>query len=103
MEFSHARTRTNNIALGTVIGVLTPMLVFVIFYLIQGLPAGESFYTFYFKYYIRSVLPNILSLCAIPNVLFFWLFLQKRNYQTSKGIILSLFILLIWVLIEKVF
>ncbi len=96
------KSKFNNIPVGIILGLLTPLVIFLIFYLVQGMPADMSLHSFIFQYSIRNVLPNILSLCAIPNLLIFWLFLQKGNYLSSKGIIIAIFILLIWVIIEKV-
>ncbi len=97
------KSKFNNIPIGIVIGILTPIVVFLIFYLATGVSAGESLHDFIFKYKVRSVLPNIMSLCAIPNALLFWLFLQKGNYYTTRGIIIALFMMMLWVVVEKVF
>ena len=97
-----AKSKYNNIPLGIILGLVSPIIVFLLFYAVKTIEEPMGLLLFIKQYYFRSVLPNILSLCAIPNLLIFWLFLQKGRYLSSRGVIISIFLLLIWVIIEKI-
>lgn len=49
-----------------------------------------SFITQFFRFLILGhVLSAVLSLCLIPNLGLFFIFVNKEYYKTTRGIILS--------------
>lgn len=62
-----------------------PLIVFFAVYLFgySGTPFGE-----FLQYaFVMRALPKILSLCAIPNLAIFYLFLNKEYWRATRGVI----------------
>ena len=92
--------RFDNIWLGTVIGVATSAISILAFYLIK-------FTEISLIEYIRLLLQNrylfapIVSLAGIPNLVIFYLFINRDKYKTARGVILATFILVAVVVVIK--
>jgi hypothetical protein len=82
------KLKFNNFILGTIAGLLLPFLSLFFYWL-----RSYKFITFipqFFKFMLLGhILSAILSLCLIPNLGMFFLFLNKEYYKTTRGIILS--------------
>lgn len=91
----------NSIALGIILGLLTIAVVLFFFYLsqFQAYPFSE-----YFDKVIhnKKILAPMISLAGVPNLVLFFLFLNKNKYQTARGLIIATFILVILVILAKV-
>ncbi|MDR2039889.1 MAG: hypothetical protein LBQ60_18360 [Bacteroidales bacterium] len=93
--------RWNKLWIGLVSGIALPLLLFFIFYLIMyaHIPFGE-----YLVYSAKMrALPKILSLCAIPNLIIFYLFLNKEYWYATRGIIAATLLLTLGVVAVKLF
>ena len=77
--------RWNKFWTGLALGIALPLVVFLLVYLIgySRTPFGEFLQ---FAFVIRA-LPKILSLCAIPNLAIFYLFLNKEYWYATRGVI----------------
>ena len=77
--------RWNKFWIGLTLGVVLPLVVFMMVFLIGygQMPFGE-FLMVSFK---MKALPKILSLCAIPNLIIFYLFLNKEFWWATRGVI----------------
>lgn len=90
----------DNLWLGTVIGVATAAVSILVFYFIKftEISLGE---------YIQLLLQNrylfapIVSLAGIPNLVIFYLFINRDRYKTARGVILATFILVAAVIVIK--
>ncbi|MHB8260531.1 MAG: hypothetical protein ACYDCN_02060 [Bacteroidia bacterium] len=84
-------TKLNNFVLGIISGLLVPIIFLFIYWLWSF--KYMSFIPHFFKFLlIGHVLSAVLSLCLIPNLGLFFLFVNKEYYKTTRGIILSTFI-----------
>lgn len=91
--------RWNKFWIGFVLGLVLPVIVFLIFYLVKfsHVAFGE-----YLEYSVRmKALPKVLSLCAIPNLIIFYVFLQKEYWRTTRGVIGATLAYTVGVLILK--
>ena len=79
----------NNFWLGLGAGLLLPFLTLVIY-------RQWSWKSFGFKHFVKymidhGVLTGILSLCLLPTLGLFFLFINKEKYKTCRGILLATF------------
>ena len=90
---------TNTIGLGTTLGVIVPVVSFVIVYLFRE--TELSFMEYLKTLYFLKVLPKLMSLCLLPNLVLFFVFLWSDRLRAAQGVILSLFIIGLPIVILK--
>ena len=83
---------------GLIAGLILPLLTVLGFYLIR-FSGNKTITEFieYLRYY--DVTTKIISLCVLPNLLLFFVFMWTNRYEPAKGVILSALIYTIFVLI----
>jgi hypothetical protein len=77
--------RWNNFWIGLALGVVLPLFVFTGIYLVKFLHFSLSEVISYTN--LNRTLPKLFSLCVFPNLLIFYLFLNKEFWKTTRGII----------------
>lgn len=85
------RSRFDSVSIGLVVGILVPMLSLLLFY-------STSFAKVPFGFFLRhtaqiEVLPKLISLCGIPNLGVFFLFIWRNHYYLARGVIMATLIL----------
>jgi hypothetical protein len=82
------RTRLNNFITGIIAGLLLPFISLCGYWLysFKFLNFIPQFFNFLL---LGRVLSAVLSLCLIPNLGMFFLFINKEYYKTTRGILLS--------------
>ena len=82
------KPKLNNFILGIISGLLLPFISALIYWLwsFKYMKFIPQFFNFLM---LGKVLSAILSLCLIPNLGLFYLFVNKGFYKTTRGIILS--------------
>ena len=99
-NIQNRRSKYNNIPLGLALGLFLPIIIFILIWAYNT--GGDIPLTEYYNTHKEaSVHTNIISLCTIPNLLLFYIFLQKNRYYTVRGVILSVFIIVFWVIFTK--
>ncbi len=93
--------RWNVFWIGLILGLILPFICFLAFYLIKfaQVPFGE-FLVYSAK---MRALPKVLSLCAIPNLIIFYIFLQKEYWRATRGVIAATLLYAVAVLAIKLF
>lgn len=100
-ETSKPKSAMNNLWTGTAIGLIVPFAVVFIFFKLKFPHVTLSYII---DYSIRmQALPKIISLCVIPNLGIFFFFMGKNYLRSARGIILSTFIITLFVLALKLF
>lgn len=83
------RINWNNFWLGAVTGLLLPIISIFTYWAWSF--KYMRFYPQFFKFLMDGgVLSAVLSLCLIPNLGLFFLFLNQEKYKTTRGIILTM-------------
>ncbi|HEX2936207.1 MAG TPA: hypothetical protein VHO72_12715 [Bacteroidales bacterium] len=100
-ETSKPKSATNNIWTGTAIGLIVPFAVVFVFFKLK-FPQHTIEYIIDYSLQMRA-LPKIISLCVIPNLGIFFLFMKINYLFSARGIILSTFIMTLFVLVLKMF
>lgn len=96
-----AKSKYNNIWLGLSLGLAIPVItIFVFSFFKSDVDNFKSYIEFVWSI---SALSNILSLCAIPNLAIFYLFLNKELYYSVRGVIFATLIWAVLVVITRYF
>jgi hypothetical protein len=84
------KSKVNNIYLGIILGLIVPAVTVVLVYKIRFNQFNlEEFINLFVQ---RKVLSSLLSLCVIPNLLVFMIFIWLNYLYTARGVLLSTFI-----------
>jgi uncharacterized membrane protein len=89
----------DKLVLGLVLGILTPIIVLLVYYKI-------NFYylridTFLFEAFMKRIFLPLLSLCVVGNLAVFFLFIQTERNYSARGVLLATLLYAIVVFILK--
>ena|SRR5690554_2308861 len=97
--------RFDNALLGLVLGIVFPLLALVVMYFFRF---GDYSMSKYFSMFVDLKNPYLLneaskvvSLSMIANLIPFYFFLNRKFYQTTKGVIIASFFYVILILMYK--
>jgi len=93
------RSRIDRLVVGFIIGLLVPIIFFMIVYQIKY--ANIDFVTYIRKTWEMKIFLKILSVCVFPDLGFFLLFYRRKYDMAARGVILATFIYAFAVLIAK--
>lgn len=96
-----AKSKYNNLWLGLALGLAIPIITIFIFSFFKS--DVDNFKSYIEFVWSISALSNILSLCAIPNLAIFYLFLNKELYYSVRGVIFATLIWAVLVVITRYF
>jgi hypothetical protein len=89
----------DNLKLGLLLGILAPAITMLVIYLVQF---TEYNFTELINVLIsKRVFTKIVSLCAIPNLALFFLFLNKNYFRAARGVLLATVLFALFVFITK--
>lgn len=84
------KSRFNNVYLGAILGVLVPVITVLLAYKIRFNQYNpEEFLNLLVQ---KRLLSSLLSLCVIPNLLVFFIFIWLNYLYSARGVLLSTFI-----------
>lgn len=94
------RSKYNSLVLGLIFGLIVPVILVFVFYLLKypDLNTGE----FLRLFFDLKILTHLISLCAIPNLIIFFIFIGRNYYLSARGVILATFIIVAIVLIIRI-
>lgn len=95
----------DNALLGLLIGLLFPLLGVALLYFLWGNNASFAkylamFVTFDFPSQMNAS-SKVLSLSVIANLIPFYFFLNRRRYQTVKGLLISMVLFFVLIVLYK--
>lgn len=96
------KKKFDNIWIGAIIGLCAPLFTLFIFYLIRY--NHLTFSEFYYRILLANgiVTPSI-SLCAIINLLMFFIFIWTNRNHSARGVLLSTIVYMGYVMYKKNF
>lgn len=78
------------VTVGTVIGVVSPLIIVPITMLVIAWAQNFYFSVLWSKFFSDlAVMSKFLSLSIIPNLVWFYFFLNKERYDLARGIIIG--------------
>jgi len=89
----------NSVLTGVIAGILIPMLAILIFFSTKY--PNESFKDLVTLSLKIRVLPQLISICVVPNLGLFFLFMWRNHLYSARGVILATFIITVGVLLIK--
>ena len=81
------------------LGILAPVLTMAIIYILKFTDSNLSELVDLLVQ--KRVFTKIISLCVIPNLALFFLFLNKFLYKSARGILLATILFAIFVFVTK--
>lgn len=93
------RTRFDRILTGWLIGILFPLLIFLITYEIKY--SEMDFMIFIRNMWQMKIFLKLLSICVFPNLAFFFIFYHLKYDMAARGVIMATFMYAFLVLIAK--
>jgi hypothetical protein len=93
------KPKYDSILLGTIIGLLAPVIVFLTYYLIVF--KGMNFSAFYRYLSSGEIFLPVISLCNVPNLLIFFIFIWTKRDKSARGVLQATFIYAIYICIMK--
>ena len=90
--------RFDKLLYGLVPGLLLPVIAFTVFWLLSSELGISSFLA---RLHMLGILPKILSLCAIPNLLLFFLYIWTNRNFSARGVIYATMIVAFAMLVLK--
>lgn len=80
-------------------GLLMPMIVFIIVYVLKG--ENQPLSQYISGLWMFDVLIKLLSLCVFPNLLLFLFFIRKKYDRAARGVLMATFVYAFIVLFSK--
>lgn len=78
------------ITAGMLIGLLTPVIAIPLVIWLISLAQNFMFAQLWYKFTVdSSVQSKFLSLACLPNLLWFYLFLNRERYDLARGVIIG--------------
>ncbi len=94
--------KKDNLSLGILLGLLTPVIGFFLYYLFVFMPKHIGWGQFIEVLRSnRQMIPKVISMCLLLNGLIFYFYTQKRKDITAKGIFLVTMLYAISILLLK--
>ena len=79
----------NTEQLGIITGLIVPLIVIIGFYEYRG---AESIGVFFEKIVRVGIFSELVSLCVVPNLLLFFIFMWSNRLKSARGVIGATFI-----------
>ncbi|NIG53141.1 hypothetical protein [Chitinophaga sp. Cy-1792] len=94
--------KKDNLPLGILLGLVTPILAFFVYYLVAVMPKNIDLWNFLGQLRDnRQLIPKLVSICLLLNGLVFYLYTKERRDITAKGIFLVTMLYAIGILLMK--
>ncbi|BBE20023.1 hypothetical protein AQPE_4214 [Aquipluma nitroreducens] len=94
------RNTADRLLVGWVIGIVVPLLFFLVFY--QMKYSEMQFMVYLRNVWDMKIFLKIISLCVFPNLGFFFLFYRNKYDMAARGVIMATFMYAFLVLIAKI-
>lgn len=94
--------KKNKLSLGILLGFLTPVVGFFLYYLLVFMPKHIGLSEFMQVLLTnKQMIPKVISICLVLNGVVFYLYTQNRRDITAKGIFLVTMLYAITILLLK--
>ncbi len=80
----------NNLLSGFIPGILLPIVFLSVIIWVRM--NDNNFFEYLGSLYQINVLSKIISICLIPNLLLFFLFIWTNKLRSARGVLLSMFV-----------
>ena len=91
--------RWNKFWIGLALGIFLPLVTFFLVYQIGY--SNTLFGEFLKCAFVMGALAKIMSMCAIPNLAIFYIFLNKEYWYATRGVIAATLLCTLGVIVIK--
>ncbi len=84
---------------GSVLGVLIPTLVFMIYALIR---MDGDFVALYYELNSLNIHTHVMSLCVLVNAIPFFIFIKSNREKPAQGVLMSTILFSLLIALEKI-
>ena len=88
----------NSVIYGLLPGIVLPLISLVIFRMIRY---EGNFFEFLSQFYRMGLLSKVISLCIIPNLLLFFVFIWTDRTFSARGVIFATIVMAFVMLVIK--
>lgn len=92
--------KNDKMGVGFIMGILLPFFIFIMIYLVRY--PDVPLFEYLASLWQFQALLKILSLCVIPNLLVFLLYIRRKMDFAAKGVLAATFIYALIVLASKI-
>ncbi|MBN2682338.1 MAG: hypothetical protein JXR58_07505 [Bacteroidales bacterium] len=94
------RNKLNKLSIGLVLGLILPIIILFIVY-------NASYNAMTFSEFVKyteefDLFTKIVSICVLPNLGLFFLFIKRNMLMGARGVLFSVIVYLIFIAIYKV-
>ena len=90
--------RFNSVFTGLIPGILLPLITLVIFWAVRF---DGGFFEFITLFGRMGILSKVLSLCILPNLLLFFIFIWTNRTFSARGVIFATIVMAFVMLVVK--
>jgi len=83
------KQKLNSVSIGVLTGVFVPLIAVFVFYLFTSKSFSVKEYIHFLI--LKNVYTNIISLCVIPNLLAFFIFIWLDFLSSARGVLVATF------------
>lgn len=93
------RSKFDSLTIGIVLGIAAPIITMLIVYLLKfNLYKADEVLDYLVA---KQVFTKIVSLCVIPNLLLFFIFIRKNYLYSARGVLMATILFAVFVFITK--
>lgn len=100
MEEEYKKPIFDSWKLGTSLGIMAPLATFVTYYFLYN--RRIPFTRFLDNLRLGEIFLPLLSLCVLPNLLIFFIFIWTKKDKSAKGVILATILFALYVAAMKI-
>lgn len=93
-----AEKRFDSALTGIIPGIILPLATLTIFWLVR---VGGGFFAFLVQFQEFGMLSKVLSLCTLPNLLLFFVFIWTNRSFSARGVIFATLVMAFAMLVLK--
>lgn len=93
------RSKFDSLPLGLILGIAAPLITILIVYFLKfNLFKVDELLDYLVA---KQVFTQIVSLCVIPNLVLFFIFIRKNYLYSARGVLMSTILFALFVFITK--
>lgn len=93
------RSKFDSLTIGLLLGIAAPIITMLIVYLLKfNLYKADEVLDYLVA---KQVFTKIVSLCVIPNLLLFFIFIRKNYLYSARGVLMATILFAVFVFITK--
>jgi hypothetical protein len=93
------RSKFDSLPLGLILGIAAPIITMLIIYFLKfNLYKADELLDYLVG---LRVFTKIVSLCVIPNLLLFFIFIRKNYLYSARGVLMATILFAVFVFITK--